>query len=147
MAASAFCPAGAEDVPASSENIEGLPLWRLKRLEVNIAQVLAEPGDESSTDTDMLQRLDGRRAVVLKAMLRYTAKYTPQESGMETAVETQARSSSTRFNNIEDVREHLEANLSQEAVTTSRRRRPQGQPDDGAKHEPEARRRGDTFVG
>ena len=146
MAASAFCPARAEDVLASSENIEGLPPWRLKRLEVSIAQVLVELGDESSTDTDMLQRLDGRHAVVLEAMLRYTAKYTPQESGMETAAETQARSSSTRFNNIDDVREHLEANLSR--VWYRSRNYEQTPPTTGAaRRRREARARGEEARG
>ena len=146
MAASAFCPARAEDVLASSENIEGLPPWRLKRLEVSIAQVLVELGDDSSTDTDMLQRLDGRHAVVLKAMLRYTAKYTPQESGMETAVETQARSSSARFNNIDDAREHLEANLSR--VWYRSRNYEQTPPTTGAaRRRREARARGEEARG
>ena len=72
---------------------------------------------ESSTDTDLLQRLEAKHAAVLEALLHYRAKCTPQERE-KTAVETQARSSSsqksTRFSNIDEVREHLEANLGRE---------------------------------
>ena len=65
----------------------------------------------------MLQRLHAIHAAVLEALLHYRAKHSPQERE-KTAAETQARSSSfqksTRFNNIDEAREHLEANLTRE---------------------------------
>ena len=79
MAASAFCRATADEVLANAEIIEDLPPWRLTRLELSLAAVVVALKHESSTDTDLLQRLGTKHVAVLEALLHDRAKYIPPE--------------------------------------------------------------------